>query len=55
MSEKRYFDEKLAKRGKAEEDLWFARRERELIEARRNQTNDPNAQQVDDNHGATPD
>jgi len=37
MGDKHYFDEQLSKRGKAEEDLWFARRERELIEAQRRQ------------------
>jgi hypothetical protein len=37
MGEKHYFDRQLSKRGKAEEDLWFARRDRELIEAQQRQ------------------
>ena len=41
MTEKHYFDEKLSRRAKAEEDLWFARRDQKLIEAaRRRQTRD---------------
>lgn len=35
MTNKHYFDEKLSQRGKAEEDLWFARRDRELLDAQR--------------------
>jgi len=45
MTDKHNFDEKLRQRGKAEEDLWFARRDRELVEAqhRRQQTEEAQA------------